>query len=226
MDIVLDPAEIRVLGVLLEKQLATPDYYPMTLNALIAGCNQKSSRDPVMVLSESEVLEAMEPLREARMAGRIRTAGSRATKYEHRLEEIFGLGRRDLALLAVLMLRGPQTAGELRTRTARMYEFNGLSEVERALGDMEERTDGPWTIQLARRPGRKEPRFAHGLGGPVEETETNASTGATPGGIRDDLADRVFALEEEIATLREEVAALRKTAAEVRTPLDEGGGSE
>lgn len=221
MDIALDPVAIRVLGVLLEKQMATPDYYPMTLNALIAGCNQKSSRDPVMALSETDALEAMDALRDARLAGQIRTAGSRVTKYEHRLAETREMNRRELAVLCVLLLRGPQTVGELRGRTGRMYEFHGLNEVERALKTLEEREDGPWTTELPRQPGRKEPRFAQLLGGPVEESETADAPAPAPAGkSRADLEERVFSLEEEIAELREEVASLREAVAEFRELLE------
>lgn len=219
MDISLPPEAIRVLGVLLEKQMATPDYYPLTRNALVAGCNQKSSRDPVMALSDADVAEALKPLREARMAGQIRTAGSRTTKYEHRMTESFELNRRELAVLAVLMLRGPQTVGELRTRTGRLYAFGGLNEVERTLKELEDRADGPWVTQLPRQPGRKEPRFAHLMGGPVEAAAPVASAdapAAPPACRRDDLSDRVFSLEEEVAELREELASLRAELAELR----------
>jgi uncharacterized protein YceH (UPF0502 family) len=219
MDIVLDPHAIRVLGVLLEKEMATPDYYPMTLNALIAGCNQKSSREPVMALSEADVMDTLDPLREARMAGPIRTAGSRATKYEERLAENFDLNRRELAVLAVLMLRGPQTVGELRNRTGRMYEFNGLSEVERSLKELEAREDGPWVMELPRQPGRKEPRFAHLLGGPVAEAETTEAP-PEPGPAREPVSERMARLEAEVADLREEVMALREAVAEFRELLE------
>lgn len=222
MEIVLDPESVRVLGVLLEKMMATPDYYPMTLNALVAGCNQKSSREPVMALSDSEVMDSLSLLREARMAGPIRTAGSRATKYEERLAENFQLSRRELAVLAVLMLRGPQTLGELRNRTGRMYEFNGLSEVERTLKELEEREDGPWATQLPRQPGRKEHRFAHLLGGPPAEGETEGEEAApTERPARSDSAsERIQRLESEVADLREEVAALREAVEEFRELLE------
>ncbi|MFP4032195.1 MAG: YceH family protein [Desulfococcaceae bacterium] len=219
MDILLDPNAIRVLGVLLEKGMATPDHYPMTLNALIAGCNQKSSREPVTALSEADVLDALDPLREARMAGPIRTAGSRTTKYEERLAENFHMNRRELAVLAVLMLRGPQTVGELRNRTGRMYEFNGLSEVERTLKELEAREDGPWVIELPRRPGRKEPRFAHLLGGPVAEAQTPEAESET-GPTREPVSERMARLEAEVADLREEVMALREAVAEFRELLE------
>jgi uncharacterized protein YceH (UPF0502 family) len=220
MEIVLDPESVRVLGVLLEKMMATPDYYPMTLNALIAGCNQKSSRDPVMALEESEVMDALAALREARMAGPIRTAGSRATKYEERLGENFQMSRRELAVLAVLMLRGPQTLGELRNRSGRMYEFNGLSEVERALKELEEREDGPWATQLPRQPGRKEHRFAHLLGGPPAETDTEEWEPAERPARSDSASERMTRLEAEVADLREEVAALREAVEEFRELLE------
>lgn len=219
MEIVLDPESVRVLGVLLEKMMTTPDYYPMTLNALVAGCNQKSSRNPVMDLSESEIADALSLLREARMAGPIRTAGSRTTKYEERLAENFQANRRELAVLAVLMLRGPQTVGELRNRTGRMYEFNGLSEVERTLKELEERKDGPWVIELPRQPGRKEPRFAHLLGGPVAEAETIEAQ-AESGPAREPVSERMARLEAEVADLREEVMALREAVAEFRELLE------
>lgn len=220
MDTVLDPNAVRVLGVLLEKQMATPDYYPMTLNALIAGCNQKSSRDPVMALSEADVMDTLEPLRDARMAGPIRTAGSRATKYEERLAENYKLNRRERAVLAVLMLRGPQTVGELRNRTGRMYEFTGLNEVERTLKELEAREDGPWVVELPRRPGRKEPRFAHLLGGPPAEAEAEAAEPAERPARSDSASERMARLEAEVADLREEVAALREAVEEFRELLE------
>jgi uncharacterized protein len=219
METVLDPHAIRVLGVLLEKQMATPDYYPMTLNALVAGCNQKSSREPVMALSEADVMDTLEPLRDARMAGPIRTAGGRATKYEERLAENFNMNRRELAVLAALMLRGPQTVGELRNRTGRMYEFNGLSEVERSLKELEAREDGPWVVELPRQPGRKEPRFAHLLGGPAAEAETTDAQ-PEPGPAREPVSERMSRLEAEVADLREEVMALREAVAEFRELLE------
>src|SRR5579864_4299580 len=130
---VLTPAEVRVLGALLEKDIATPEYYPLTVNALLNACNQKSSREPVVSYREETVLEALESLKAKRMAVRISGAGHRVEKYAHRLGETMNLGRRELALLCVLMLRGPQTTGELRARTERMHDFTDLEEVEACL---------------------------------------------------------------------------------------------
>jgi uncharacterized protein len=155
------PIEIRILGVLLEKQMTTPDYYPLSLNALILGCNQKSNRNPVMDLSESEVLDGLQRLRNEHLVWQVRTAGSRVSKYEHNLKEIAEFSIQETAVLCELMLRGPQTLGELRIRCSRIFEFHGTSEVEHIIGKLMAPERGIFVKELPRRPGHKENRFAH-----------------------------------------------------------------
>lgn len=170
MDTNRTPIEIRILGVLIEKQMTTPDYYPLSLNALILGCNQKSNRDPVMELSESDVLDAMQRLRNDHLVWQVRTAGSRVSKYEHNLKEIAEFSIQETAVLCELMLRGPQTLGELRTRCSRMFEFHGTTEVEHIIGKLMALERGIFVKELPCRPGRKEPRFAH-LFGDIDPAE-------------------------------------------------------
>lgn len=170
MEYVLDPVEIRILGVLIEKQMATPDYYPLTLNALITACNQKTNREPVMALDEETVQEAVDRLRNRRLVWQIRTHGSRIPKYRHNMEDVADFSDRELAVLCVLFLRGPQTAGELRQRTARLAEFHALPAVEHSLQKLAGREEGPFAKQLSRRPGQKENRWAH-LFAEVDDTD-------------------------------------------------------
>jgi uncharacterized protein YceH (UPF0502 family) len=192
----LTPAEIRVLGSLIEKVTTTPEYYPLTLNALVAACNQKSNRWPVTELSDNDVLFTLDSLKARGFAAAI-TSGSRVAKYAQRFIEKLNLGRRETAILCVLMLRGPQTPGEIRGRTGRLYEFTDLEETEMVLqkmGDMVQRVDPA--------PGMKEARWAQTLGGPVDVQSIAAPREAAP--------DRLAALEAEVAKLREEVAELKR----------------
>ena len=154
----LDEVEVRVLGALLEKERTTPEYYPLSLNALINACNQKSNREPVMALDESAVRDALDSLTEKNLVGHASSADSRVPKYTHHLQEVFNFDRRESAVLCVLMLRGPQTPGELRGRTERMYKFDDLSVVESALHRLMER-EPPLVMKLARQPGTKESRL-------------------------------------------------------------------
>jgi uncharacterized protein len=190
---ILNPAEIRVLGSLLEKDIATPEYYPLTVNALVNACNQKSSRDPVVSYGEETVIQALESLKSKGLAVRITGAGHRVEKWSHKLGEALNLGRRELAILCVLMLRGPQTVGELRGRTERMHDFADLEEVERVLESLATREPEPLTAHASRG------RWAQVLGGtPVEEPEEQPhSWTPTPA-----LEERVAALERELAELR------------------------
>jgi len=207
----LDPLQVRVLGVLVEKQLSTPEYYPLTLNALVNGCNQSSNRDPVLRAGESEVEEALEALREVRLARSVHVAGSRVLKYEHRVEETFGLTLQEAAVLAELLLRGPQTPGELRSRSGRMYAFQDLEEVEASLQLLMDREDGPLVRLLARQPGMKEARFAQLLGAaPVEDAPRP----------EEHRKDRVGELERQVADLREELAGLRQAFEDFRRQFD------
>lgn len=206
----LNPVEIRVLGALAEKALATPDYYPLSLNALVNACNQKTGREPVMELAEEEVAVALDQLMRRRLAGSTTGAGSRVEKYRHLLDHAFELDRAGVAALTVLLLRGPQTAGEVRARTARMHEFEGLDDVEATLTRLAS-ADEPLAVELAVQPGRKEPRFAHLLGGAVSESEGTESAASVPdamqaarqqGDRQRELLDRVAALEEEVGRLQ------------------------
>ncbi|MGD1097451.1 MAG: YceH family protein [Bryobacteraceae bacterium] len=196
MDI-LHPVEVRVLGALLEKEITTPEYYPLTLNALVNACNQKSSREPVVNYDEDTVIDALETLKDKGLAVRISGAGHRVEKWGHRLGERMNFGRRDLALLCVLMLRGPQTVGELRGRTERMHEFTDLEEVERCLEALSERTPDPLTTRMPRG------RWMHLLGG----APTDAPESPAP---RAGVVERVAALELEVEQLKRQFESFRK----------------
>ena len=203
----LDPVEVRVLGALIEKDLTTPEYYPLSLNALTNACNQKNSRDPVAAYDDGGVEAACESLRAKGLARIITGAGSRVVKYGHRLSETQNLGRRELPLLCVLMLRGFQTLGELRGRTERMHEFNDTDEVERVLAPME-----TYATKLPHLPGTKEARYAHLMSGPVE---LDAATGGAPVLATAHRGDRISALEEEVAALRRDVDFLKQKLADL-----------
>jgi uncharacterized protein len=212
MNIVLTEVEARVLGALLEKETTTPDYYPLSLNALANACNQKSNREPVMNLDEATVRGALETLQQKALAGPAKGADSRVTKYEHRLQEIFNFDRREAAILCVLMLRGPQTPGELRGRTERMYRFEDLDQVQTALQQLMRRE---LVKILPRQPGTKEARYAHLLSGDIQVWEA-------PGPAADSTESnsRMAQLEEEIAGLKREVAELRQQIADFRKQFD------
>jgi uncharacterized protein len=199
MDLVLHPVEVRVVGALLEKETTTPEYYPLTLNALVNACNQKSNREPVVQFDEATVEQALESLRDKGLLLSISGAGSRVTKYGHRITERLNLGRREQAILCELMLRGPQTLGELRSRSERMHRFDDLEEVEAVIERHPE-----LIVKLPRRPGEKEARYAHLLSGPPEMVETEATA---PSHAR---ADRIGALETEVAALRSEMEDLKR----------------
>ena len=215
MDIQLNEIEVRVLGALLEKETTTPDYYPLSLNALINACNQKSNREPVMNLDEGAVREALDSLNGTGLAGPISSAESRVTKYAHRLQEAFNFDRRETALLCVLFLRGPQTPGELRGRTERMYRFDGLEAVESALHRLIER-EPPLVKKLPRLPGTKESRYAHLLAGEMEaEVELNAVSEAA--GCE---TERIARLESEVAALQQEIADLKQQFTDFRKQFE------
>src|SRR4051812_7096821 len=168
MDFELDAAEARVLGSLLEKEIATPEYYPLSLNALVNACNQKSNREPVVNFDEDTVEQALERLRDKGLTSRITGRDVRVPKYAHRLSETFNFGRREAAVMCVLMLRGPQTTGELRGRSERLYTFDDLEAVEATLNRLAEWQPEPLVKKLPRQPGFKEGRYAHLLSGDVE----------------------------------------------------------
>src|SRR5688500_8661862 len=164
----LDPVEIRVLGSLMEKQLSTPEYYPLTLNALVAAANQKSNREPVMELAEEEIERALNRLQDEKLVWRV--MGGRAVRFDHNLDSVWHLKRPEKALLTLLFLRGPQTAGEMRGRSDRLHQFDSVVQVEETLRDMAAHSE-PLVRQLPRRPGQNEERWAHTIGGEVVESE-------------------------------------------------------
>jgi uncharacterized protein YceH (UPF0502 family) len=203
---VLDPVELRVLAVLAEKEGLTPDNYPMSLNAIVNGCNQLSSRDPVMQISEAVVLDTLQRLAERKLVNAISQAGARVVKYEHRMRIKWTLEQDKLAVLTILMLRGLQTAGEIRTRSGRLHEFKTVADVETALQFLIDKYP-PLVVKLERAPGTKESRYGQLLGGEItivagsEQTSSSASN-LTQGG-------RIAQLEEEVAALRGEMEDLK-----------------
>ena len=209
MNPLLSVAEARVLGVLVEKQCTVPDTYPLTLNALVAGCNQKSSRDPVLSLGDTEVQEALDGLKARSMA--METSGGRVMRYAHNAERALALPSQSIAILAALLLRGPQTAGELRINTERMHRFADISTVEAFLNELAEREAGALVAELPRAPGTREARWMQLLSETAPPPA--ASEGATSGldAPRDSpaLAQDVGLLRDEVAALRNDVAALR-----------------
>lgn len=206
MDVRLNENEMRVLGALIEKDITTPEYYPLSLNALVNACNQKSNRDPVMQLDENAARDALSGLQEHRLAGPAGGADSRVTKYEHRTQEVFNFTRAEVAVLCVLLLRGPQTPGELRGRTERMHRFETLDDVQSALHKLMER-EPPLAKMLPRQPGTKESRYAHLLGGDVVATESAPLAGRAATQQGD--SDRIPRLEAEVDSLRAEITALK-----------------
>ena len=217
MTIILNPAEARVLGALVEKDITTPDYYPLSLNALINACNQKNNREPVTNFDEETVRLALRNLSDKRLAGTAGGADGRVTKYEHRLQEVFNFTRPETAILCVLLLRGPQTPGELRGRTERMHRFEDLDEVLSGLQQLMRR-EPPLAKALGRRPGTKEVRYAHLLSGDVEAWEPPAET-ASYGNVAEEN-ERVAHLEEKVAALQAEVAELKQQMAEFRKQFE------
>lgn len=208
--------DVRVLAVLAEKEQLTPDNYPLSLNALVNGCNQLTSRDPVMALTEQEVEAALQDLKAARLVAEVTQAGARVPKYEHRMRLRWTLEQDKLAALVMLMLRGPQTAAEVRSRAGRMHEFGSVAEVEAALQFLIDKYP-PLVARLARSPGAKEVRYAHLLCGEPAGVESAAAPQETAASPRQ---DRVRALEEEVAALKAEVARLSQEFAEIRRLLD------
>jgi uncharacterized protein len=208
----LSEIEARVLGVLMEKAVTTPDLYPLTLNSLTLGCNQKTSRDPVMELGEDEVESALDELRDRRLAWRVDLAGSRVPKYRHRVDETWELTAAEHALLSVLFLRGPQTLGQLRQRTERMHGFRDLAEVRAVLDGMTSRAIEPVALvqPLPMRPGSKEQRFAQILSPLPEGGSADDSAGVPVAVMPTSPRDQAIAdLQAEVAALRESLAALR-----------------
>src|SRR5580700_9448462 len=211
MDILLSDVETRVLGSLVEKELTTPEYYPLSLNALVNACNQKSNRDPLMNLDEEAVREALRALDKKGLAGPADNMVSRVSKYEHHLQEAYNFTRHEIAILSELLLRGPQTPGELRSRADRMHKFEDLGIVQTTLQRLMKR-EPPLVKVLPKQPGTKEARYAHLLCGDVAAwepaQESGATTGSTTAGSQN--GERMTRLEEEIASLREQVADLKQ----------------
>ena len=212
MDLLLQPEEVRVLGALLEKEVTTPEYYPLSLNALVSACNQKSNRHPVVQFDPETVEQVLESLRQKGLLLTVTGAGSRVPKYGHRFSEKLNLGRRELAILCELMLRGPQTLGELRTHCERMHPFDDLSEVEAVLEKLPE-----LIARLARRPGEKEVRYAHLLSGAPEAQEPEQEALPPPPAGR---PERIEALETEVSRLRAELEDLKQQFAGFRKQFE------
>src|ERR1044072_1638961 len=204
----LTETEVRVLGSLIEKQITTPEYYPLTLNSLTAACNQKNNRNPVTALAESEVEQALDSLRDKNLAYVFHGSTSRVPKFKHVAPENLQLNPAELAAMCVLMLSGPQTMGEIRTRGSRMYDFSGLEEVEQTLHSLTTRDSDPLVTKLARQPGQKDARFAHLLSG-VPQLEIAAEASAPIRSTqRASDAERISKLEEQVNTLTERVEGL------------------
>jgi hypothetical protein len=226
---VLTEIETRVLGSLIEKDITTPDYYPLSLNALVNACNQKNNRDPVMTLDENSVRQALTSLQEKRMAGPASGADSRVTKYEHRLQEVFNFDRREIAIVCVLLLRGAQTPGELRGRTERMYHFDALEDVVSTLDRLAQR-ESPLVCILARQPGTKEYRYMHLFSGePLEPTVSRAAvereSAASPSSEASVYAvpppaQRLALLEEEVSRLRADLTEVQQQFAAFRKQFE------
>jgi len=214
VNILLNEVECRVLGALIEKEITTPEYYPLSLNALVNACNQKSNRDPVMNLDEAAVRQALHSLDGQSLVRSVSASDSRVTKYEHRLQETFNFYRHEVAILCVLLLRGPQTPGELRTRAERMHPFDDLSAVQSSLQHLMKREPSLAKV-LPRQPGTKESRYAHLLSGDVEVFESKLEIPAITNASSAD-GERIALLEKEVAELRNNAADFQKEIADLR----------
>jgi uncharacterized protein YceH (UPF0502 family) len=217
VNIILNEAEARVLGALLEKEITTPDYYPLSLNSLVNACNQKSNRDPVMHLDEESVGDALRTLRDNSLARSVSAADSRVTKYEHRLQEAFNFDRHEAALFCELLVRGPQTPGELRTRAERMHPMDDLSEAQSALQRLMNR-EPPLVKVLARQPGTKESRYVHLLSG--DATPLNFTSAREVPALEREKTDEFSRLSGEISELRRDMADLRQQFAAFRKQFE------
>jgi len=197
MNYTLNDAEVRVLGSLIEKEITTPDYYPLSVNSLMTACNQTSNRHPVVHFDEETILRALDSLREKKLVHQVERSESRVTKYRHVLYEAMNLGRPAIAVMCVLMLRGPQTVGEIRTRSNRLYDFSSLEEVETTLNSLAS-YETPLVVRLPRQSGQKEVRYAHLLSGEVSLTEPEVEP------------DRITKLEKEVEDLKRQFEQFRK----------------
>src|SRR5690606_8886727 len=212
MSTTINEIEARVLGSLAEKQLTTPEYYPLTLNALTSACNQKSNRDPVMSLGESEILAAIDSLRDKNLVYLYYGSTSRTVKYKHMMPQIFELEPEGIAVMTLLLLRGPQTAGEIRGRADRLHEFGGIGEVQQVLDELAARSE-PLVAKLDRQAGQKEARYAHLLSGPIDQAALAVERPvATSGGTArmDELEAKVIELSQGLEDLRDEFARFRQ----------------
>jgi uncharacterized protein len=218
VNIVLNEMEARVLGALLEKEITTPDYYPLSLNSLVNACNQKSNRDPVMNVDEDSVRDALRTLQDNSLARSVSAVDSRVTKYEHRLQEAFNFDRREAALFCELLLRGPQTTGELRMRAERMHPFDDLSEAQSALQRLMNR-EPPLVKVLARQPGTKESRYIHLLSGDVKRVSSTDGR-EVPAALEGEKMDGFSRMSSEMAELRRDVADLKKQFAAFRKQFE------
>jgi uncharacterized protein YceH (UPF0502 family) len=218
VNIVLNEMEARVLGALLEKEITTPDYYPLSLNSLVNACNQKSNRDPVMNVDEDSVRDALRTLQDNSLARSVSAVDGRVTKYEHRLQEAFNFDRREAALFCELLLRGPQTTGELRTRAERMHPFDDLSEAQSALQRLMNR-EPPLVKVLARQPGTKESRYMHLLSGHVKRVSSTDGR-EVPVPLEGEKMDGFSRLSSEMAELQRDVADLKQQFAAFRKQFE------
>ncbi len=220
MDIQLTPNEARVIGCLIEKEKTTPDQYPLSLNAVMTACNQKSNREPVMNLSESEVQEILDDLVKKHLVSEKTGFGSRVAKYQHRFfNSEFGgshFDDQEMGITCVLLLRGPQTPGELRTRTNRLCDFADVHAVEAVLNKLAERDDGPFVVKLPREAGKRESRYAHLFSGEVDVSQIAASAAPAAVSASGGGDDRISQLEQMVLELSEEVQALRQEVAELK----------
>ena len=224
-ELVLSPEEVRVVGALIEKQVTTPEYYPLTLNALRQACNQLSNREPVVAFDERTVSWTLESLRDRKLIRAVTTADGRVPKYRHVLDETLGLKSPEMAVMCVLMLRGAQTVGEIRTRTERLYPFSALSFVETTLEDLMTRDPAPLVVKLPRQSGQKESRYAHLLGGEVQvpATETEGAPPSRAEAVTLEVRgerERMARLEDELKTVRAELAELRGQFAEFKKQFE------
>ena len=218
MNLLLNEVECRVLGSLVEKEIATPEYYPLSLNALVNACNQKSNREPLMSLDEAAVRDALVSLDKESLVRSVSGSESRVTKFEHRLQEAFNFYRHEIAILCVLLLRGPQTPGELRVRTERMHTFDDLGAVHSSLQHLMRR-EPPLVKALPRQPGTKEVRYAHLLSGDVAGATTPVES--EPASLSEpEREGRATKLEEEVASLRREVAELKEHFAQFKKQFE------
>ena len=214
---ILTEIEARIIGALIEKQLTTPEYYPLTLNALVAACNQKTNREPVVSYTEAVVQKSLDDLRDKNLAYVFYGSTSRVPKYKHILDKVYEFESSEIAVICVLMLRGAQTLGELRERTSRLYEFSGLGEVQETLDNLMRREE-PLIVKLERQPGQKEVRYAHLLSGEVinySPPEKSASRSSNPA---DD--ERIEKLEQQIESLRSELNDFRQNFEEFKKQFE------